>query len=418
MVRAIEKELRTDADSLSKDWHESIRQAYRPLLRKPRLASNVALALITDEKGGGSLNVAPSLSPDGSRLAFTVHEGNEYRIYAMKGDSLEGVPYSQPRRPRTWTALPPVPRSSSRVASWLEAPRAGLPQKAYPVEEYEADLDLDYVGRPYLVGGADRFGSFLGGGIGFLWSDMLGNHNLGVQGQIMGPFEDAAGAVGYTNLASRWSWGGSVSHIPFRSRRFTSAIVDVDGEVAQFERLIELRQTESRVFGFVAYPFNRARRLEFSSGFTHYAFSRQADVRAVSLETGQVIVDDTVDLEAPSSLELATSSAALVYDTAVLGPTSPLLGTRYRFEAGADYGSLQFCERARRFSAILHAQDTLHDRHAAHAFRTLWRRCGRRAIDGSLPRLPQFGTRVRDGLLHSRGMWSRRRLPGVRPVDW
>ena len=45
--------------------------------------------------------------------------------------------------------------------------------------------------------------------------------------------------------------------------------------------------------------------------------------------TGDQVVDEKVDLPAPSSLNLG-SGARLVYDNSFFGATSPILGQRYR----------------------------------------------------------------------------------------
>ena len=63
---AIEKLTGTSLDELSAVWHASIRETYRPLDLtdvRPR-----GRALITDESGGGEINLGPALSPDGTRL--------------------------------------------------------------------------------------------------------------------------------------------------------------------------------------------------------------------------------------------------------------------------------------------------------------------------------------------------------------
>src|SRR5262249_50781614 len=50
--------------------------------------------------------------------------------------------------------------------------------------------------------------------------------------------------------------------------------------------------------------------------------------------------DQTVRLEAP--LKLAEGSAAFVHDTAYYGATSPIYGSRYRFEVGQTTGTIDF----------------------------------------------------------------------------
>jgi len=66
----------------------------------------------------------------------------------------------------------------------------------------------------------------------------------------------------------------------------------------------------------------------------------RAWVIARERRTGQVLADDTTTTRLASTLALATSSAALVYDTANFGATSPVQGQRYRLEASPTFGSI------------------------------------------------------------------------------
>ncbi|HXV64046.1 MAG TPA: basic secretory protein-like protein [Vicinamibacteria bacterium] len=302
-------------------------------------------ALTTGISGITKLSPAITVASRASRLLFTVREEQEYRIYAIENprDVEAEAPMSTAVQFPTWAALPPSPRDSSQVATLLGQPERYLPETAnFPTDDYRANLNLDYVGQPYLVAGSDIFGSFIGGGISFLWSDMLANHNLGTQFQLTGDFDNVAGIAGYENRSSRWNWGGSMSWIPFLSNRFVSGVAEVQGQVSQVEQVIQLRQTERRARGTVSYPFSRANRIELSGGFVNYGFSAEARTTAFSLETGELLVDETSEIDAPSSVYLGEAAAALVHDTSLLGPTSPLLGSRYRFEAGADVGTLRF----------------------------------------------------------------------------
>jgi hypothetical protein len=309
-------------------------------------------SLTTGVVGITKLSPALSVTPSGDRLLFTARENDEYRIYSVQDrQAIAGQPFRPTAAddgddggPPVWAVLPPIERTSV-IASWIDRPPAAAappPDVVSEVTEYETDFDLDFVGQPFVVAGSNRFGSFLGGGVSFLWSDMLGNHQIGLQIQTTGDIENIAGIAGYENRESRWYWGGSISHIPFITGAYDTGVTQIDGELAEFEQLQQLRQTESRVGGYLAYPFSRAQRLEFSSGFTRYGFSRTAETFAVSLETGGILIDERIDLPAPGALNIGDASAALVYDTTILGPTSPLAGTRYRFEGGTNYGTLNF----------------------------------------------------------------------------
>ena len=126
----------------------------------------------------------------------------------------------------------------------------------------------------------------------------------------------------------------------------------------------------------VAYPFNRAQRVEFQGGATRISFDQIVETQAFSLSTGAAARSTTrneTSLAAP--LTLGTASAALVFDTSNFGATSPVQGQRYRLEASPTFGSMQLHQRARRLPPLLHAGAVLHDSpRRVHALRPLRQR--------------------------------------------
>lgn len=67
---AFERILNTTLDELSGDWHAAIRRAYLPMLADRPEAREIAEGLITGERRGGSINLAPVLSNDGRWVIF------------------------------------------------------------------------------------------------------------------------------------------------------------------------------------------------------------------------------------------------------------------------------------------------------------------------------------------------------------
>ena len=58
------------ADSLSKDWHKALHEAYDSLAKVTSKPEDYGKELISEKKGGGEMNLSPTLSPDGSKLVF------------------------------------------------------------------------------------------------------------------------------------------------------------------------------------------------------------------------------------------------------------------------------------------------------------------------------------------------------------
>jgi hypothetical protein len=193
-----------------------------------------------------------------------------------------------------------------------------------------------------------NFGSFVGGGTGFYFSDLLGYHNVMAAFQTStvgdaGNFLRNISAIGgYQNQKSRWTWGFLGGQVPFLTGAYGATTGIVGGEPAVIERSLTFWQINRQVAGILAYPFNRARRVEFSTGYQNIAFAGEEQLQAFSALTGEFLGEQTEDIEAPESLNMATGSAALVFDTSLFGGTSPVAGHRYRLEAGAAGGTLDY----------------------------------------------------------------------------
>jgi outer membrane protein assembly factor BamA len=93
--------------------------------------------------------------------------------------------------------------------------------------------------------------------------------------------------------------------------------------------------------GLVAYPFSIAQRVEVSGGFRQLTLSQDVTDRVFD-QFGNQLAQDRSDLASFPTLNLAEASAALVYDTSINGITSPIRGSRYRFELSQSAGSLSY----------------------------------------------------------------------------
>src|SRR5262249_48064722 len=246
-------------------------------------------------------------------------------------------------------ALPPADRKRSDVRALLENAPLGLPATTeYPSEKYTPALSLEGLAQPTVAVGADRFGAAVGGGIALQVGGMLRDHMLATAVQLNSgfntnfSFKNTAAQLMYFNQAHRWNWGIVGGQIPYLSGGFQSGVGTIGNEVAQIEQTIIFRQTEQSVGGLVAYPFNRAQRVEFQGGVTRISFDEIVQTQAVSLRTGQELINDSTTTELQSPLTPGTSSAALVFDTANFGATSPVAGSRYRLEVAPTVGTINY----------------------------------------------------------------------------
>lgn len=310
------------------------------------LASGRTLQVTNLQTGvSGITPLSPALTAayGTGRIAFSVYERDRYRIYlADSPEVLAGGPLAGPAHASA-AALPPAERADRQWLALAADPGLGLPaDTAFRVTGKTGGLSLDYIAQPQLAVGFDRFGTFVGGGSALYWSDMLGNHSLVTLLQVSGRVEDLAALAGYVNRTHRWNWGAIVQQVPFVTGAISQTVQTVRGETAVVEQIFRFRQINRQISGLLEYPFSEVQRVEFSAGFQNLSFDREVDTRAVSLETGRLLIDTRQDLEAPDAINFGFGSAALVYDNSFFGATSPVLGQRYRVEVSPLVGDLTF----------------------------------------------------------------------------
>jgi Tol biopolymer transport system component len=297
---------------------------------------------VTDLLTGASgiTALSPAISVGRDRLVYSVYEKGQNRIYAVEGARMAGTALADVSEYARAATLPPRQRTGSEVIALNREPTFGLPApQRFETGPYKPKLALDYIGQPTLTVGADPMGAFVGGGVSFLFSDILGDHQLGAVLQVNGRFEDFGGIVGYENRKHRWAWGVQLQQIPYVTGSFVTT-QDASGAIIEQSELF--RETDRSLASYIAYPFSRAQRVEVGGSLRNISFGREIETLAFDPFTGQLLGQDRQKLDAPSGLTFADASAALVYDTALFGPTSPILGQRYRFEVSPTFGSLKY----------------------------------------------------------------------------
>jgi len=328
-----------------------------PNLYRVNLATGAVTQLTRVATGlSGITSSSPAMTVASSTgvAAFSVYENGKYDIYTLEMPGTPpakagGVGTSGETAPSAG-ALPPIDRVRSDVESTLTNATFGLPApQTYEVKNYSPKMTLEAVSQPTIAVGASRFGAAIGGGIAFQFGDMLGDHSLQtivqVNSGVTGNFsmKNTAAEALYLNQAHRWNWGLVAGQVPYLSGGFASNVGQLPtGETVETDQTIIFRQTEQSVGGLVTYPFNRSRRIEFQGSVTRMLFDEIVDTQAFSLDTGQLLAEDSRERSLASPLTLASPSAALVFDTSSFGATSPVQGQRYRFEASPTFGSIRF----------------------------------------------------------------------------
>jgi Tol biopolymer transport system component len=300
--------------------------------------------VFTGVSGITPLSPALSIAHKTARAAFTVYSGGGYAIQAIDDiETLKGWPVRN--LPQAAAVLPPLDREvvGTGIAAVLTNAQEGLPAEdaltlASSVKSYRPKLSLDFIAEPSLAIAADRFGTYIGGGITLYWSDMLGDHNLVTMAQVNGRISDWAALLAYGNRKRRLNWMIGAQWIPYITGGFGYG---TDSLGNYYEQILRQKQTNRAVSAIVAYPFNRSRRIEASIGVTNITFSNELRTTTYDF-SGGVLDDRTVDLPAPEGLTLYSTTLGLVHDNSFFGATGPLMGERFRFEVDPTFGSLQF----------------------------------------------------------------------------
>jgi hypothetical protein len=303
---------------------------------------------LTDLLSGvsGITALSPALTSAGraDRLAYSAYDEGRYEIYAIEGaDRLAGWEAPREEEIRYAGVIPGAKFGGAVVDAKADAVSGLADSKTFTKAAYKPKLGLDFVGQPYVSGGADRYGAFFGGGVSMSFSDMLGNHNLATTFQVdrISGFTDIGGVVSYVNREHRFNWGLSVAQIPYITGGFSNGVSTVGGQQVYVEETLIQRQIERGLSAQGFYPFDSSLRAEISAGFRSIGFNTQLRTEGFSLRTGERLINDVQKASEPS-VNLAQGSVALVRDTSVFGATSPIMGQRFRLDVSPTFGTINY----------------------------------------------------------------------------
>jgi len=297
----------------------------------------------TGVSGITELSPALTVALRDGRMMFSVFGDGQFTVHALTPDQTAGTPVTDVTEGIVVArVLPPVEAyGDGLISRYLDDALTGLPSAtAFEITDYDPDLSLDYVGTPALGVGYDPvFGTGIGGAVSFLFSDMLGNQQVGVAVQAQGSFKDIGGQAVYINAEDRWNWGGVVQHVPYLSG-FRQQVLT--GPASYVDYVLRERFYVSQLEGMLQYPFSMTRRFEASGGYTRYAYDVEID--SIVVENGQIVSRGSQgleELEAPD-MHLFSAASAFVGDNSFFAFTGPVRGGRYRYEISPTVGTLNF----------------------------------------------------------------------------
>ncbi len=303
---------------------------------------------ITDVSTGvsGITALSPALAVAGpaNQLAFSVYRHGAYEIHVV--DATDGsrlLPASAVANDQSHQSVTPpaATRPERAVAGAVTPPTFGLQDGSqFTSKPYRSRLSLDRTVQPYLSAGGGGRGSFVRGGVGLSFGDMLGDQDVQTALQVGKSRDDFAYQLNYRNMRARWNWGVLTSQVPW----VTGSTINhgTIGDPTIVRETDVRREVHRQIHGAAVYPFSSAKRLELSGGLQAIGFGSQTITSEYSGVTGELMSEATVNNPADPTLWLGEAHAALVYDTSSFGPTSPILGKRYRFAVAPTFGRLSF----------------------------------------------------------------------------
>ncbi len=294
----------------------------------------------------GITDLSPALSVGGSRVAFSAYEEDGYNIYAIDEGAQAAAGPLATGLPRNAGVLPPRTTGEGTVYSLLQNDGLGLPAgtSTFQTQPYKPKLSLDYLGQPTFGVGVDAFGTYAAGGIGAMFSDVLGNHVVAADVQVTNRLDETGGSVLYLNRSRRWNWGAAFDQTPYAVRGFSDTLVSTPGgQTAIQEDEIRVLQVDRGLSAIALYPFSRARRVEFSGGLRQITGKEDVTSTLFDPFTGnQISQAERQTINTFPTLNLGMATSALVYDTSIFGVASPIRGSRYRLELDQTSGSLTY----------------------------------------------------------------------------
>jgi outer membrane protein assembly factor BamA len=142
------------------------------------------------------------------------------------------------------------------------------------------------------------------------------------------------------NRERRWNWGGVAEVQPSLRRLPRTRLTNQQTGPAVTRETQYFERTQVKLAGQASYPLNHAQRLEFETGVRYVDYRLTVSSLVRSLTNGRVLSRGTEQGAAGEPATMGETSAAFVRDTAVFGPTSPVLGDRLRFEIASTFGEL------------------------------------------------------------------------------
>ncbi|HKC56868.1 MAG TPA: hypothetical protein VKC35_12130, partial [Vicinamibacterales bacterium] len=301
---------------------------------------------VTSEPAGvsGITATSPALAVASSsgRLAFNAYRDGRYEIQTLEQTSAENAPVVTAGAATTTG----TPGRLGNLAQLLSNAHVGLPATGeFLTSKYDDRLRVESIAEPYIgaaVGGGGMVGGVLRASFGITFGDMLRDRQLQAMVRVGTNIDDYAVQVAYMNRKGRLNWGVIGGFVPARFIGAKRSISRSPSLVTQ--EYSNLRYTHEFASMTARYNVSRATRFEFRGGARRTGYGWQTVTRVTDISSRKLVTHMVQELPGAPAVYLAEMQAAYVRDTAVLGPTSPVLGQRVRLDVEPAVGGLMFAD--------------------------------------------------------------------------
>jgi Tol biopolymer transport system component len=269
-----------------------------------------------------------SLARDSGELVMTVFNDRKYEVHVL---------------PIVQALGEPVSLEGAISAPTLPAEIAGVGNEEAPVlagtslSPYTPGFSLLAISQVGVGLGISPYGTSVGGAAAFSFADTLGNLQIDTAVQASGSLDSIGAQVDYVNRGNRVNWGVAAAHIPQLYYSTLDPALLPGGTNAGIQQQV-IFQEEADLFA--QYPLSINRRWEADVGYTRYWWEGSAPV--YYYQNGLLVATGQTPVPAPPPLDLAHAGLAYVGDYSFYGFTSPIKGSRYRFEVDQNVGTTYF----------------------------------------------------------------------------
>jgi len=305
----------------------------------------------------GITHYSPAISSAANNclIAYTYFSNGNYEIYTAQPDSFKFEMADKKLVDFEPGTLPPIrPLEYTLIDTTLYTrPSVEKPVPEDSVKEvpYKPKFKLDYISNTAGVGvSTGRFNSTnMSGSVSMIFSDIVGNNQLYSVLALNGEIYDFGGQVAYINQKRKFKWGVNVSHIPYRTgnmflRQDTLTFTEDEEEyeLPVTDLVLDyIRMFEDNISLFSYYPLSQTRRLEagVTASWYYYRIDRYHNYFD---DFGFSLGGRRERRPAPDGNSYQKIDLAYVQDNSYFGMTSPMRGSRGRYQVEKYFGAVNF----------------------------------------------------------------------------